>query len=184
MPAVYVPRPTRKSADTYRTTHVNGPKEIIRAVCGARRGHTFGVCASSRNPRFLFLGHMPDHDVVVGHVDSGMTRVKVEADVVSSAREPRRLEGLVILDVLYRDHINSRYQAIATIETQERTDRKGLALDVNDPQARKELREVHEVADALIPFLFGDLPLVRKRPIYVPLSASVNGCFGSRVLLG
>ena len=53
---------------------------------------SFFVCASSGNARFLFLGHMPDHDVVVGHVDSWMTRVKVEADVVSSAREPRRVE--------------------------------------------------------------------------------------------
>src|SRR5436189_145568 len=79
---------------------------------------------------------------------------------------------------------NSRYQAIVTIETQERTDRKGLALDVNDPEARKELGEVHEVADALIPFLFGDLPLVWKRPNYVALSACANGCFGSRVLVG
>ena len=52
----------------------------------------FCVCASSGNARFLFLGHMPNHDVVVRHVDSWMTRVKVEADVVSSAREPRRVE--------------------------------------------------------------------------------------------
>jgi hypothetical protein len=50
------------------------------------------VCASFRNARFLFLGHMPDHDVVMRHVHSGVTRVKVEAEVVSSAREPRRLE--------------------------------------------------------------------------------------------
>ena len=73
---------------------------------------------------------MPDHDVIVGHVDSRMTRVKVEADVVSSPGEPRRLERLVIVDVLYRNHIDRRNQAIVAIETQERTDRKGLALDV------------------------------------------------------
>ena len=93
----------------------------------------------------------------------------------------------MIFNVLCRDHIDSRYQAILAIEAHEGTYRKGLGLDEDDPQARKELWEVHEVADPLIPLLFGNLPLIRKRTNYVALSIrmapSANGCFGCRDLI-
>ena len=48
--------------------------------------------ASFRNACFLPLGHMPDHDVVMRHVHSGVTRVEVEADVVYRSSESRRLQ--------------------------------------------------------------------------------------------
>lgn len=47
--------------------------------------------ASFRNERLLLLGHMPDHNVVMRHVRSGVTPIEVEADVVDWSGEPRRV---------------------------------------------------------------------------------------------
>ena len=45
------------------------------------------------NTRFLLPGHMPDHEVIMRQVHSGVTRVEVDADVVKRcASEPRRLQ--------------------------------------------------------------------------------------------
>src|SRR5215469_5146889 len=50
------------------------------------------VARVTRNARLLLLGHMPDHNVVMRHVHSGVTRIEVEGDVVDSSGEPRRLQ--------------------------------------------------------------------------------------------
>lgn len=56
--------------------------------------------ASVRDALLLLFGHVPDHEMVVRDVDSGMSRVEVDVDVVGRAGERRRLERLVIVDVL------------------------------------------------------------------------------------
>jgi len=49
------------------------------------------VARSFRNARLLLLGHMPDHNVVMRHVRSGVTPIEVEADVVDWSGEPWRV---------------------------------------------------------------------------------------------
>ena len=120
---------------------------------------------------------MPDHEMVMRHVDSRMAGVEVDADVVRSTSEARGFEGPVIVHVLYGNHVDGRYQAIGPIEAQERTERKRLGFDEDDSQPRKEFREVHEVADPFIPVLFRDLALVGKSvglSMHIPASGFVS----------
>src|SRR5215470_8871874 len=88
------------------------PKQSIQLLVPARRQQpptdrraagvgTLPGCVArvTRNARLLLLGHMPDHNVVMRHVHSGVTPIEIEGDVVDWSGERRRLQWLVIVDV-------------------------------------------------------------------------------------
>src|SRR6185437_9872369 len=102
--------------------------------------------------------------MIMRHVHSGVPGVEVDADVINPAGEAaRRLERLVIIDVLGRNHVEGRNHAIVAIETEVRPERHGVRLDENDAEARKELWEVHEIAEPLVSIPFGGLQLIWRR---------------------
>src|SRR5215469_17604388 len=65
------------------------PTDRRAAVVGTLPGC---VACVTRNALLLLLGHMPDHNVVMRHIHSGVTRIEVDGDVVDSSGEPRRLQ--------------------------------------------------------------------------------------------
>ena len=76
---------------------------------------------------------------------------------------------------------------ILAVEAQEWSERQSFGLDKEDAQAGKELWEIHEVANALVSVLFGNLPLIWRRTNDVVLPrrfASASGCFGFSNLVG
>ena len=78
--------------DAAATLHAMDTENLHYRHAGHVRCRPIMLRALFRNARFLLLGHMPDHNVVMRYVRSGVTRVEVEADVVDWSGEPWRVQ--------------------------------------------------------------------------------------------
>jgi hypothetical protein len=58
--------------------------------------------------------------MIMGHGHSRMTGVAIEGDMIASAAEARKIEFLVVVDILNWDHVDSRDQPVVAIEREER----------------------------------------------------------------
>jgi hypothetical protein len=75
-----------------------------------------------RNARLVLFGNVPDDEMIMGHGHSGMTRVEIEADMIASAWkarnvcEARKIEILVVINILNRNHVNRCYEPVFAVE--------------------------------------------------------------------
>jgi hypothetical protein len=97
---------------------------------------------SLRDASLALFGHMPDDEMIMGHGHSRMTGVEIEGDMIASAAEARKIEFLVVIDILNWDHVDSRDQPVFAIEREERPTGQRLGLDINHAEAREKGGEV------------------------------------------
>jgi hypothetical protein len=86
---------------------------------------------SLRDASLALFGHVPDDEMIMGHGHSRMTGVEIEGDMIASAAEARKIEFLVVVDILNWDHVDRRDQPVFAIERKERARRQRLGLDIN-----------------------------------------------------
>src|SRR5580704_2570456 len=131
----------------------------IQVPHSGRRG-AFVASVSLRDASLAFFGHVPDDEMIMGHGHSRMTGVEIEGDMIASAAEARKIEFLVVVDILNWDHVDSRDQSVFAIEREERATGKRLGLDINHTEAGKKFGEVDKRAHFFIALRLRDLPLI------------------------
>ena len=116
------------------------------------------------------LVYMPDHEVVVRHVDSGMATIVIERNVIAFLTDGLQIELFLIVDVLHRDHVDRADKPIPAVIGEKGPGWERLGLDVEHTDTWKEAREVHKRADLLVSrslhdlaVVEGGLPLLRRR---------------------
>ena len=102
----------------------------------------FVASVSLRDASLALFGHMPDDEMIMGHGHSRMTGVEIEGGMIASAAETRKIEFLVVVDILNWDHVDSRDQPVFAIEREERPTGQRLGLDINHAEAGEKGGEV------------------------------------------
>src|SRR6202011_6301936 len=135
---------------------------MARAFLLPRSGRQGALVASDSllNASLALFGHVPDDEMIMRHVHSRMTGVEIEGDMIASAAEARKIEFLVVVDILNWDHVDSRDQPVFAIEREERATGKRLGLDINHTEAGEKLGEVDKRAHFLIAVRLRDPPLI------------------------
>src|SRR3954454_21484999 len=90
---------------------------------------------------------MPDNDMVVGHLHTGMAFVEVHGHMIISTREPCEVELLPVSDILDWNHVDGAHPPPLPVVGEKGSCWQSFGSDVKHTQSRQEARDLHEIAD-------------------------------------
>ncbi len=105
-----------------------------------------------RHPRLVGLRDVPQDDMGMGLLDTGVAGVEVDVHMVDlAAGRGEIVEALVLVrEVLDGKHVDRADETPVAVIGQERAGRQGLRIDIELAEPRQEVGQLHEFAHLLV----------------------------------